>query len=240
LEYCDKMSDSETSSSSDDSDLYSDEDEDPPPSNDVQMKAMLAFLSEGGIKINSSYTVGSSNWRDLWSVAINAMSGTTGQRYRINDKSESLPSLCSAAKTSKFEPAQSTSLPGIRSRSAETHDQVDVPYPAVSNESGSIRDVVRILTREKQVYLLKVLGKMEANLEMMDVTSGIGVKKPVRLKTSESLKYAFDKKLKYGRTASGNGEINGVLRKIGTMLKSGDGKKKLAAVSSVCIFLPLS
>lgn len=227
------MSDSDISSSSSDSDYFCDENEEKTLPND-QVKTMLTFLSESGVKINSSYAVGSPDWRDLWSVAINAMSGSTGQRYRINDKSESLPSLCSGGKTSTFAPTQSTSLPSICSKSAAAHDHVGIPYPGVANGSGSIQDVVRILTREKQVYLLKVLGKMEANLEMMDVSSGIGVKKPVRLKTSDNLKYAVDKKLKYGRTASGHREINDVLRKIGAVLKSTDGKKKLAAVLSVC------
>lgn len=240
------LSSSESSSSSSDDDIFSDEDEQNSPSNDVKMKSMLTFLSDGGVKVNPNYTVGSSKWRDLWSVAINAMSGTTGQRYRISEKSDYFPSLCKGPKTAEEKSTEVKSLPIIPAKSFLTNDRINIPHPGVASESGSIRDVVGILTSEKKMYLLKVLSKMEANLEMMDISSGIGVKKAPRMKTSENLKYACDKKLKYGRTASGHGEINGILRKIGAMLKSSSGKKMLPTILSVrtqvlsCIILMFS
>ena len=199
---------------------------------DNQVKSMLSFLSEGGTKMKMDYSLGSSEWKNLWSTAINAMSGITGQRYRVRSEhgDDTLPDIFS----SKSMENMGFKYPVLLEESSSSLKCNILPYPNTRHSNGSISEVVSILPHEKRQYMRRVLAKMETSFKKRD-TTGVGLKEVVQ-KRSDKIQYAFENKIQYGRMLVVD-KTAGTLRKIARALESPDMKSSrmdFVGVGLVC------
>lgn len=130
------------------------------------LKKVLRGVAEGGVtkKKVLKYEFGGEAWRDGWDVALNAMGGRRILPEINNEKPTEKENLSLAD-------APTVRLPYINSKSSYT------PKPKSEKKtpthgSDTMSKAVSVLPREKQLYLLQVLTKLETDLgESLDTST---------------------------------------------------------------------